>query len=62
VTVIAPPPEAGYYLPTLHPRRTWHPPVLERLGPWRALTLQQSIPIGPGNSFLGPRTNGERLA
>jgi len=30
-------------------KRPWHPPVLEPLGAWRALTLQQSIPIGPGN-------------
>lgn len=26
-------------------RRSYHPPVLERLGPWSALTLQQTIPI-----------------
>lgn len=25
------------------------PPRLERLGEWNVLTLQQSIPIGPGN-------------
>jgi hypothetical protein len=30
-------------------RRHYTPPRLERLGEWSALTLQQSIPIGPGN-------------
>jgi hypothetical protein len=30
-------------------RRPYTPPCLERLGEWSALTLQQSIPIGPGN-------------
>jgi hypothetical protein len=30
-------------------RRPYTPPRLERLGEWSALTLQQSIPIGPGN-------------
>ncbi len=30
-------------------RRAYTPPRLERLGKWSALTLQQSIPIGPGN-------------
>ena len=29
-------------------RRPYTPPRLERLGAWRALTLQQSVPIGPG--------------
>jgi len=33
---IAPPPRAPYA-----------PPLLERLGPWEAFTLQQSIPIFP---------------
>jgi hypothetical protein len=42
-----------------HPStRTWQRPVLERLGSWRALTMQtsspsggvQEIPIGPGNA------------
>jgi hypothetical protein len=28
-------------------RLPYSPPALEPLGPWRALTLQQSIPIGP---------------
>lgn len=30
-------------------RRPYTPPNLERLGEWSALTLQQSIPIGPGD-------------
>jgi hypothetical protein len=30
-------------------RRPYTPPRLERLGEWSALTLQQSIPTGPGN-------------
>jgi hypothetical protein len=30
-------------------RAPYTPPRLERLGEWSALTLQQSIPIGPGN-------------
>jgi hypothetical protein len=30
-------------------RRPYTPPRLECLGEWSALTLQQSIPIGPGN-------------
>jgi hypothetical protein len=30
-------------------RCPYTPPRLERLGEWSALTLQQSIPIGPGN-------------
>jgi hypothetical protein len=29
-------------------RRIFESPRLERLGTWSALTLQQSIPIGPG--------------
>lgn len=40
--------ESGTSSSNASPRRPWHPPVLERLGAWRALTLQQSIPIGPG--------------
>jgi len=28
-------------------RAAYTPPVLERLGAWRALTLQQSVPIFP---------------
>lgn len=28
-------------------RAPYAPPVLERLGPWEAFTLQQSIPIFP---------------
>lgn len=34
-------------------RRPYVCPALERLGPWRALTLQQSVPI----SFLWDRGN-----
>lgn len=30
-------------------RLPYAPPRLEPLGAWSALTLQQSIPIGPGN-------------
>jgi len=29
------------------PLAPYTPPVLERLGSWRALTLQQSVPIFP---------------
>ena len=29
------------------PRAPYVPPALERLGPWEAFTLQQSIPIWP---------------
>jgi hypothetical protein len=37
--------------PPRQPRspRPYEAPRLERLGEWSALTLQQSIPIGPGN-------------
>jgi hypothetical protein len=45
--------------------RHWRPPVLERLGPWRALTLQQSVGIGPGNFGLlvpHPGAHAEELA
>lgn len=28
-------------------RAPYQPPALERLGPWQAFTLQQSIPIFP---------------
>lgn len=30
-------------------RAAYVPPRLERLGDWSVLTLQQSVPIGPGN-------------
>ncbi|HEX7051161.1 MAG TPA: hypothetical protein VF188_13215 [Longimicrobiales bacterium] len=30
-------------------RAPYVPPRLEALGAWSALTLQQSVPIGPGN-------------
>jgi len=33
--------------PSLLSRAPYVPPVLERLGPWEAFTLQQSIPIFP---------------
>ena len=42
----APPGESGASV-----RAPFTPPRLEALGPWRALTLQQSIPIGPGGSL-----------
>lgn len=34
-------------------RRPYEPPRLERLGTFRALTLQQSVPIGPGALLHG---------
>lgn len=34
-------------------RAPYTAPRLESLGRWRALTLQQSIPIGPGGFLLG---------
>lgn len=33
---------------------TYHPPRLERLGSWSALTLQQTVPIGPGGFLIDP--------
>jgi hypothetical protein len=42
-------------------RRPYTPPALERLGEWSALTLQQSVPIGPGGFLFDPET-GARLA
>ena len=33
--------------PLPSPRTPYVPPVLERLGPWEAFTLQMSIPIFP---------------
>ena len=38
--------------PTGQPRRPYVAPALEQLGEWSALTLQQTVPIGPG-AFLG---------
>lgn len=35
-------------------RAAYTAPCLVPLGAWRALTLQQSIPIGPGNAGLAP--------
>ncbi|MFW6202577.1 MAG: hypothetical protein ACOC8B_08360 [Gemmatimonadota bacterium] len=35
------------------PDRGRIPPRLEPLGAWRALTLQQSVPIGPGGYGAG---------
>jgi hypothetical protein len=35
--------------PEASTRRPYTPPRLERLGEWSALTLQQSIGVGPGN-------------
>lgn len=32
-------------------RRRYIPPTLEALGAWSALTLQQSVPIGPGGGL-----------
>jgi hypothetical protein len=37
-------------------RLPYTPPTLERLGEWSALTLQQSIPIGPGGFLFDPDT------
>jgi len=43
-------------------REPWHTPILEPLGTWRAVTLQQSIPIGPGSAMLMPHDDvGRRL-
>jgi hypothetical protein len=41
-------------------RAPYATPRLEALGAWRALTLQQTIPIGPGGFLLGPTTGGFR--
>jgi hypothetical protein len=38
-------------------RLPYTPPVLERLGEWSALTLQQSIPIGPGGFLTDPESS-----
>ena len=34
------------------PRAPYSPPQLESLGRWSALTLQQSVPIGPNSLLL----------
>ncbi|HZS59838.1 MAG TPA: hypothetical protein VFA43_11255 [Gemmatimonadaceae bacterium] len=36
------------------PRAPYQPPVIEMLGAWGALTLQQSIPIGPSHVTRHP--------
>jgi hypothetical protein len=41
-------------------RQPYAPPVLEHLGEWKALTLQQSVPIGPG-AFLSGFTGDASL-
>ena len=33
--------------PKADPRKAYVAPSLEPLGPWQAVTLQQSIPFGP---------------
>jgi len=43
----AAPAAAGTPQPFPSPRPPYVPPALERLGPWEAFTLQQSIPIWP---------------
>ena len=40
-------PDASTPQPLPSPRAPYVPPTLERLGPWEAFTLQQSIPIFP---------------
>jgi hypothetical protein len=42
-------------------RLPYTPPALERLGEWSALTLQQSVPIGPGGFLFDPEAS-TRLA
>jgi hypothetical protein len=53
------PPAAGADSPA--ERLPYTPPTLERLGEWSALTLQQSIPIGPGGFRFDPDSS-TRLA
>jgi hypothetical protein len=38
------------------PQRAYERPRLERLGRFQALTLQQSVPIGPGSFLLGGKS------
>jgi hypothetical protein len=40
--------------PSSTSRAVYEPPRLEALGPWRALTLQQSIPLGPAPMIRRP--------
>ncbi len=35
-------------------RLPYQAPRLEALGPWKALTLQQTVPIGPGAFLVDP--------
>jgi hypothetical protein len=46
--------------PTPHaprPRAPWTTPAIEKLPPLRMMTLQQSVPVGPGGFLLdGERT------
>jgi hypothetical protein len=47
-TTSAPQPESpGSTRQAAEARAPYQPPALERLGPWQAFTLQQSIPIFP---------------
>ena len=43
-------------------RAQYTAPRLESLGAWQALTLQQSIPIGPGSLRLEPEDSTTWLA
>ena len=45
-------PDGDAVSPATAPRRRYVAPTLEHLGEWSALTLQQTVPIGPG-AFLG---------
>lgn len=42
-------PQAVRPAPQTGARAAYVAPRLERLGAWKALTLQQSVPIGPGS-------------
>lgn len=43
-------------------RAPYTPPALERLGRWSVLTLQQTIPVGPGGSLFPLIGGTDRLA
>jgi hypothetical protein len=43
-------------------RAQYTAPRLESLGAWQALTLQQSIPIGPGSLRMEPEDSTTWLA
>ncbi|GAA5532717.1 hypothetical protein [Deinococcus aluminii] len=41
------------------PRTPYTPPRVQDLGPWQAVTLSYSVPIGPGG-FLNPGRSDSR--